>query len=46
MKSMLAFALVKFVQSESRDYFSIAEFFILKKYRFGWDWKIHRNTNI
>jgi predicted acetyltransferase len=27
------FVLVRFIKSEARDYFSIAEFFILKKYR-------------
>jgi len=29
----VGFVLVKFIQSEQRSYFSIAEFFILKKYR-------------
>ena len=31
----VGFVLVKFTQSEHRSYFSIAEFFILKKYRLG-----------
>ena len=29
----IGFALVKFISSKSRNYFSIAEFFILKRYR-------------
>ena len=29
----VGFALVRFIESEERNYFSIAEFFIMKKYR-------------